>query len=596
MACRVGSDQAEAGRSGLGGSLAGAALCAMAQTAMTELDESGEDALIQIRRDKAEGLRKQGKNPFANDVSVADRAQVQAIREQFAAALLDPPSDLRYDPIKVAELAGDASFHVLGRLMTRRGFGKAVFMEFRDGTGTLQLFAKKDVMGEHFEALDALDVADHIEARGSVMVTKTGELTILVTELRVLTKALRPLPDKWHGLTAVDIRYRRRYVDLIANPSVAAVFQARSLIVQGVRDFLDRRSFLEVETPTLHQIVGGAVARPFETHHNALDLELFLRIAPELYLKRLLVGGFERVYEIGRSYRNEGISTRHNPEFTMLEFYQAYATCETLTQVAEELFRHVDHFVETRMAERGLGSDYAVFKAARAFTLDEPFARVRLSEAVERGLEQSRVASSVLPELASVAPSRQQKGADQSLLKALAEKLKATSERARAVDWRNLGLALAGCGSDGERAFVAYEYLAEPFLAQDFRSTNMDKSLPVFILDYPAEVSPLARRKDTDATLVDRFELFIECRELCNAFSELNDPEDQAQRFREQVEKKSQGAEETMDYDEDYIMALEHGMPPAAGFGMGIDRLVMALTSQASIRDVIAFPLLRPES
>lgn len=568
----------------------------MAQTAMTELDESGEDALIQIRRDKAVGLRKQGKNPFANDVSVADRAQVQAIREQFAAALLDPPSDLRYAPVKVSELAGDAIFHVLGRLMTRRGFGKAVFMEFRDGTGTLQLFAKKDVMGENFEALDALDVADHIEARGSVMVTKTGELTVLVTELRVLTKALRPLPDKWHGLTAVDIRYRRRYVDLIANPSVAAVFQARSLIVQGVRDFLDRRSFLEVETPTLHQIVGGAVARPFETHHNALDLELFLRIAPELYLKRLLVGGFERVYEIGRSYRNEGISTRHNPEFTMLEFYQAYATCETLTQVAEELFRHVDQFAETRMDERGLGSDYADFKAARAFTLDEPFARVRLSEAVERGLERARVASSVLAELASVAPSRQQKGADQSLLKALAEKLKASSDRARAVDWRNLGLALAGCGSDGERSFVAYEYLAEPFLAQDFRSTNVDKSLPVFILDYPAEVSPLARRKDTDATLVDRFELFIECRELCNAFSELNDPEDQAQRFREQVEKKSQGAEETMDYDEDYIMALEHGMPPAAGFGMGIDRLVMALTSQASIRDVIAFPLLRPES
>ncbi len=568
----------------------------MAQTAMTELDESGEDALIQIRRDKAIGLRKQGKNPFANDVSVADRVQVQAVREQFAAALLDPPSDLRYDPVKVAELAGSASFHVLGRLMTRRGFGKAVFMEFRDGTGTLQLFAKKDVMGEHFEALDALDVADHIEARGSVMVTKTGELTVLVTELRVLTKALRPLPDKWHGLTAVDIRYRRRYVDLIANPSVAAVFQARSLIVQGVRDFLDRRSFLEVETPTLHQIVGGAVARPFETHHNALDLELFLRIAPELYLKRLLVGGFERVYEIGRSYRNEGISTRHNPEFTMLEFYQAYATCESLTQVAEELFRHVDQFVETRMAERGLGSDYAAFKAARAFTLDEPFARVRLSEAVERGLERAEVPSSVLAELASVAPSRQRKGADQSLLKALAEKLKASSDRARAIDWRNLGLALAGCGSDGERAFVAYEYLAEPFLAQDFRSPHVDKSLPVFVLDYPAEVSPLARRKDTDATLVDRFELFIECRELCNAFSELNDPEDQAQRFREQVEKKSQGAEETMDYDEDYIRALEHGMPPAAGFGMGIDRLVMALTSQASIRDVIAFPLLRPES
>ncbi|MDX2051851.1 MAG: lysine--tRNA ligase [Polyangiaceae bacterium] len=563
---------------------------------MSELEGSSEESLIQIRREKAERLRGLGQNPFANDVDVADRAEVRSLRNQFASALLEPHADLRYDAEKVAALAGDASFHVVGRLMSRRGFGKAVFMEFRDGTGALQLFAKKDVMGEGFASLDTLDVADHIEARGSAMVTKTGELTIMVVSLRVLTKALRPLPDKWHGLTAVDIRYRRRYVDLVANPSVAAVFQARSLIVQGVRDYLDRRQFLEVETPTLHQLVGGAAAKPFHTHHNALDLELFLRIAPELYLKRLLVGGFERVYEIGRAYRNEGISTRHNPEFTMLEFYQAYATHETLMTMAEELFRHVDRFVEVGMAERGLESIYREFKAARAFTLDEPFARVALSVAVKRGLERAGVADSLVAELASVAPHRHEKGADQSALKALAEQLKAKSERARAIDWRNLGLALKGCGSDGERAFVMYEYIAEPFLPADFRSQNGEKSLPVFIVDYPREVSPLARRKDADGSLVDRFELFIEGREICNAFSELNDPIDQAERFADQVAKKSEGAEETMDYDEDYIMALEHGMPPAAGFGMGIDRLVMALTSQASIRDVIAFPLLRPES
>ena len=283
------------------------------------MEKSGEDALIEARRGKAEHLRSRGQNPFANDAAASSRSLLRELREQFAAALLEPVSELRYDPAKVDELAGGREYYVLGRLVSRRGFGKASFLRLRDMSDELQLFAKQDVLGEGFAALEDIDIADHLEARGQAMVTKTGELSLQISSLRLLTKALRPLPDKFHGLTDVDLRYRRRYVDLVANPEVSVALRARSIIVQGLRDFLDAQGFLEVETPTLHPLVGGAAAKPFKTHHNALDLELFLRIAPELYLKRLLVGGLERVYEIGRCYRNEGISTRHNPEFTMLE-------------------------------------------------------------------------------------------------------------------------------------------------------------------------------------------------------------------------------------------------------------------------------------
>jgi lysyl-tRNA synthetase class 2 len=414
----------------------------------------------------------------------------------------------------------------------------------------------------------------------------------------LLTKALRPLPDKFHGLTDVDIRYRRRYVDLIANPEVNVALRARSIIVQGLRDFLDTRGFLEVETPTLHSLVGGATAKPFKTHHNALDLELFLRIAPELYLKRLLVGGLERVYEIGRCYRNEGISTRHNPEFTILEFYEAYATYDTLLTQAEALFRHVDAFLAQRLAALGLSAHYERWFSERPFALDEPFARVPMKLAVSSALTRAELPTEIATRFAELAFVLGPDGKRLPTVALDAEILawKQRSERAKGIDWGNLRRALAHCKSEGERLFVAYEYLAEPFLAVDYRATGSDKSLPVFITDYPAEVSPLARKKDADPTLVDRFELFVHGRELCNAFSELNDPDDQAARFRAQLELKAGGAEETMDYDEDYVLALEHGMPPAAGFGLGVDRLAMALTAQPSIRDVIAFPLLRPES
>jgi lysyl-tRNA synthetase class 2 len=555
--------------------------------------EKSEEALVEARRAKAEHLRAQGKNPFANDADPSDRTTLSALRASFATATIAGEDEDRYDAERVAALAGDRRHHVFGRIVARRGFGKASFLRLRDSTGEVQLFAKQDVMGDAFAALEDLDVADHVEARGRAMVTKTGELTLELAEIRVITKAMRPLPDKWHGLTDVDIRYRRRYVDFVANPEAAAVMRARSVIVQALRDFLDREGFLEVETPTLNTLIGGATARPFTTHHNALDLELFMRIAPELHLKRLLVGGFERVYEIGRCYRNEGLSTRHNPEFTMLEFYQAYATYETLMATTERLFRHVDAFLRERFEKLGFGADARRFVESRPFTLDEPFARVPMRDAVAASLDKMSIDRSLferMPDLATKKDAPPNPAAGE-LMKGYAK----ASPRAGTVDWANFRRALGGAETDGERLFLAYEYLVEPFLSDDYRNGSGTHSVPVFIVDYPAETSPLARRKDADSTLVDRFELFVQGRELANAFSELNDPLDQEARFRHQVELKARGHEETMDYDADYVLALEHGMPPAAGFGLGVDRLVMTLTGQPSIRDVIAFPLLRPE-
>ncbi len=563
----------------------------------SETDGSGEEALITIRRDKAERVRALGKNPFANDVHADERAMAADIREQQKDALLDPPEDRRYDPAKVAANVaakdGD-NVYFYGRLIARRGFGKASFLSVRDGSGELQIFCRANVLGDDFAALENIDIGDHIEAIGPVMVTKTGELSIEAKHLRLITKALRPLPDKWHGLTDVDARYRRRYVDMIANPTVRVALTARTFIVKGLRDYLDGNRYLEVETPTLHQIVGGAAAKPFHTHHNALDLDLFLRIAPELYLKRLLVGGFERVYEIGRCYRNEGISTRHNPEFTMLEFYQAYATYETLMDVTEEMLRHVDAYLDAHLTLAGYAREYHQWKDARPFTIDVPFKRVSMIDAIYAALEKAELPKDVVEELASIAV-KDGGGVEPSGKEKVHDWAKA-SKRAKRIEWTNLRKGLGACDNQGERIFAAYEYIAEPFLPEDYRTEDDKFSVPVFICDYPAETSPLARRKDSDPTLTDRFELFVDGRELCNAFSELNDPDDQDQRFRDQVARKARGDEETMGYDEDYIRALQHGMPPAAGFGLGVDRLTMMLAGQSSIRDVIAFPLLRPET
>jgi len=553
--------------------------------------QSSEEALSAMRRSKAEALRARGENPFPNAIDTAQRAWLGSLRSRFAPALTDAVEQ-RYDPAKFAELASGERVLVLGRVIARRGFGKLTFLRLRDQSGEIQLFIRKDQLGADFARLDDIDVADHVEARGPVILTKSGELSIDVDGLRLIGKALRPLPEKWHGLTDVELRYRHRYVDLVANPTVAHALRARSIIVQGLRDFLDRESFIEVETPTLHQVVGGATAKPFMTKHNALDLELYLRIAPELYLKRLLVGGFERVYEIGRCYRNEGISTRHNPEFTMLEFYQAYATYTSLMDLGERLLRHVDAFLARRSGELGFGAAYEAWKGARTFTLDEPFVRLPMQEALRAGLERANIA-----ERGPLIERLQASGGwNGDAFKADALRWRGISARAGAIDWPNLGKALAKCANAGERIFVAYEYLAEPFLQEDYRSQTKNHSLPVYITDHPTDVSPLARRKDSDPSVTERFELFADGREVGNAFSELNDPDDQASRFREQVARKSEGREETMDYDADYIRALEHGMPPAGGFGIGVDRLAMMLTGQESIRDVIAFPLLRPEN
>ncbi len=548
------------------------------------------DSLVEIRKAKAERVRARDGNPFANDLTPDAgwpvRLDVDAVR---ALAVSARGEDGKYAEAGVVSAVGADERHVAGRIVALRSTGGLTFLRLRDGSGELQLLVSETNLGAAYARLDELDVGDIVHARGPLIASKRGELSIDAREVRLLTKALRPLPEKWHGLTDVEIRYRQRYVDLIANPAVGQVFRARTHIMRSLRRILDESGFLEVETPTMHTVIGGAAAKPFHTHHNTLDLGLFMRIAPELYLKRLLVGGFDRVYEIGRAYRNEGISTRHNPEFTMLEFYQAYATYDDLMTYTEQLLRGVDDALQAAMPDA-----HATWKAERPFTLAEPFVRVPMNQAVRDAAAKTGIASWValateddafLTHLQEVFQERPEE------MKVWSK----SSPRAKAIDWGNFRRGYLKCQTHGDRLFSAYEYLSEPFLMDDYRTQAGDKSLPVFVKDYPYETSPLARKNDAAPHLVDRFELFVHGRELCNAFSELNDPIDQAARFQDQVDRKAQGAEETMDYDADYVRALEHGMPPAAGFGMGIDRLVMMLTHQASIRDVILFPLLRPE-
>jgi|CZKU01.1.fsa_nt_gi lysyl-tRNA synthetase class 2 len=550
---------------------------------------SAEDAIIDARRAKAEVMRARGENPFANDTvprlggHTGDIAQVRAT----AADAQDAAG--RYDESRVRALVGDEVFHVRGRVIALRSTGGLSFIRLRDRTGEIQLLVSEAALGADYARLAEFDVGDVLEAEGELTASKRGELSITPRRVRLLTKALRPLPEKWHGLTDVEIRYRQRYVDLIANPPVADVFRARSHVVRATRAILDEQGFLEVETPTMHTLIGGAAAKPFLTHHNALDMDLLMRIAPELYLKRLVVGGLERVYEIGRCYRNEGISTRHNPEFTILEFYQAYATYDDLIAFMESMLQGIDH----RLAQ-AMPAAHATWAAARPFSLDHPFAQVSMDRAVVAAAERTAI-----PEWLSAVGDGGGDALVTVLKGSLGERIKEwakSSPRAKGLDWSNFRKAFGKCDSDGERLFACYEYLAEPFLVDDYRTPDGKHSVPVFIKDYPIEVSPLARRNDARPELADRFEIFLQGRELGNGFSELNDPDDQAGRFRAQVERKARGDEEAMDYDADYIRALEHGMPPAAGFGMGIDRLVMALTNATSIRDVILFPLLRPEA
>jgi lysyl-tRNA synthetase class 2 len=493
-----------------------------------------ENQLIAERRDKLQALRRQaaeaGTAVFPNDFKPRDKAgDLHRVHEHKAGDVLDA------QPINAC---------VGGRMMLKRVMGKACFATLQDSTGRIQLYITQDNVGpELLAAFKHWDLGDILGAEGTLFRTKTGELSIKVTALRLLTKSLRPLPDKFHGMTDQEQKYRQRYVDLITDDAARARFAARSKTLGSIRHFMIEHGFMEVETPMLHPIPGGANAKPFVTHHNALDQEMFLRIAPELYLKRLIVGGFERVFEINRSFRNEGISVRHNPEFTMMEFYAAYWNHHDLMDFTEQVLRHA--------ARQATGSARVTY-AGKDVHLDEPFARL-----------------SVRDSLVAHAGLSMEDAGDAELLR---DRLKSFGEEAPA-HWKL-----------PELQFGLFEAAVEDKLWQ-----------PTFIIDYPVEVSPLARASDANPAITERFELFITGREYANGFSELNDAEDQAARFQAQVANKDAGDEEAMYYDADFIRALEYGMPPTGGCGIGIDRLVMLLTDSPSIRDVILFPALRRE-
>lgn len=507
----------------------------------------------EVRLQRLHSLRERGINPFPNHFRNPQTiSEVANGPRAFKASFGDVPETWEAAREQFNEgPAKEQTVRIAGRVMARRMFGKGIFLQLQDRTGQLQVLLGKQQLSaegeghQDFEFFKKdLDLGDIIGVSGPLFFTKTGELTVQAHAACLLTKSLRQLPEKWHGLTDVETRYRQRYVDLLANAEVRDVFRRRSETVKAIRRFLDARDFLEVETPMLHPIAGGAAARPFTTHHNALNMPLYMRIAPELYLKRLVVGGFERVYEINRNFRNEGLSRRHNPEFTMLEFYQAYATYEDLMELTEELLEQVCQAVNNTSQ---------ISYEGQPVSMARPFRRLSLRQSLVDvgGLSQAEV---------------QDRDALLGHLRALKVPVKGTEPL-------------------GKLQTLVFEEKVEAQLWN-----------PTFVYGFPVEVSPLARRNDADPTITDRFELFVTGRELANAFSELNDPEDQRERFLKQLEAKAAGDEEATDYDADYIRALQHGLPPTAGEGIGIDRLVMLLTDAPSIRDVILFPHMRPET
>jgi len=497
----------------------------------TQQAESAElNELLLIRRNKLDELRGLGMDPFGGKFH----------RTHHAADILRAYGDLPNEELEPKEI----QVSIAGRMMQKRSMGKAAFAHIQDVTGRIQIYVRKDTVPENqWEAFDILDIGDLIGVKGIVFKTRTGETSVKVHELTVLTKSLLPLPDKYHGLKDVETRYRQRYVDLIVNPEVKKTFITRSKIIQSMRRYLDERGYLEVETPTLHTIAGGAAARPFITHHNALDMDLYMRIAIELHLKRLIVGGLEKVYEIGRVYRNEGISTRHNPEFTMMELYEAYADYEDIMNLTEDMIAHI--------AQEVLGTTKIVYQGHEV-DLTPPWRRVSMTELVREAT----------------------------------------------------GIDFTQPMSDEEARRLAKEHHVpvEPHMTfghivNAFFETFVEHTLiqPTFVTGHPVEISPLAKKNAKDPRFTDRFELFIVAREHANAFSELNDPIDQRQRFEAQLREKAAGNEEAHEMDEDFLRALEYGMPPTGGLGIGIDRLVMLLTDSPSIRDVLLFPLMRDE-
>ncbi|MDR3293634.1 MAG: lysine--tRNA ligase [Clostridiales bacterium] len=476
---------------------------------------------IQIRREKLRELIDAGKNPYEETVYAknANAAEILSDYEKYA----------------------ERSVSVAGRIISRRIMGKASFCHILDGSGSIQIYLKADELGETYEDFKRWDIGDIVGASGAVFTTHKGEISVRVTEIKLLSKSLLPLPEKYHGLKDPDLRYRQRYVDLIANPEVKNTFIARSGIIRAIREFLDGEGYLEVETPILNTIAGGAEARPFVTHHNTLDLDMYLRIAPELYLKRLIVGGFERVYEMGRLFRNEGMSIRHNPEFTTVELYAAYSDYNDMMTTAEKMIEFT--------ANKVLGTTEIVYQGT-PINLGAPWKRMTMVEAVR--------------EIAGI-----------DCEKESLDKLKKLA--------KTKGIDLKADTSWGAAVYALFDNLVEDKLIQ-----------PTFITEYPVEISPLAKKKKTDKTMTERFEIFIYGRELGNAYSELNDPIDQKQRFADQMKKREKGDEEAHLADNDFVTALEYGMPPTGGMGIGIDRLVMFLTDSTSIRDVLLFPTMKP--
>ena len=487
-----------------------------------------KSAIIENRKKKITDLKNSNINLFPNDVIVS-----HTVRDIIKAVESSPERLTPEGPV----------FVVAGRMMAINRFGKASFIRFRDRTGQLQAYIRKDKIGdESYHLFKQMDIGDFVGLKGTMFQTRTGEWTLLVNELKLVCKSMRPLPEKFHGLKDPEKRYRRRYIDLLMNPDVRDIFVKRSKIIQAVRTFLLDRDFLEVETPMMQPIPGGAEATPFVTHHNALGIDLFLRIAPELYLKRLVVGGFERVFEINRNFRNEGVSTRHNPEFTMLEFYQAYAVYEDLMDLTEQMFCYI--------AREIVGSTSITYQGD-AIDLGVKWRRISLVSALE-----------------------EYGGVDPALLNDREKLLELADSK---------NIKITKTGRKGKIITKLFDMLVEPKLIQ-----------PTFITGYPVEVSPLSRKNEADPNLTDRFELFIAGHEIANGFSELNDPEDQEQRFLQQTADRKAGDEEAHYMDKDYIEALEYGMPPTAGEGIGIDRLVMLFADVASIREVILFPHMKP--
>jgi len=496
------------------------------------MSDENENELIAQRRQQLNELRETG-NAFSNDFR----------RDSLAADLV-----AKYEDKTKEELETEgAKVAIAGRMMSRRIMGKASFAHIQDMSGKIQLYVRRDDLPEglYNTGFKKWDIGDIIGATGTVMKTNKGELSIHVDSIKLLTKSLQPLPEKFHGLTDQEMRYRQRYVDLIMNEETRNTFKIRSQVVEFIRSYLNNENYMEVETPMMHVIPGGATARPFKTHHNSLDMELFLRIAPELYLKRLVVGGFERVYEINRSFRNEGLSPRHNPEFTMLEFYQAYSDYEDLMNLTEDMLR--------KMTTELFGSNEVTYQGD-TYDLGKSFERMTVIESILKYND-----AILIEELQTL------------------EKIKDHAQR--------LDIPLEDSYGLGKIQIEIFEKTVEAKLLA-----------PTFITQYPTEVSPLARKNDLDPFVTDRFEFFIGGREIANGFSELNDSEDQAERFRQQVEDKEAGDAEAMHFDEDYITALEYGMPPTAGEGIGIDRLVMFLTDSSTIRDVILFPHMRSKA